>query len=151
MFKLQDTEEACYDNFIHYTDGLLGPVFTMLEKRRASVMYFSDHCIEYDPTKKHAYFHGGMKPSQQAYHVPMFIWYSPALGENVDCQTVNSIFSTAYNDYLINAWMGVTRTTQSETPEEVITRYQGKSDVFGASHKLLDCRTLRRDFNGERE
>lgn len=45
----------------------------MLETRRASVMYFSDHGLEYDPTKEHAYFHGGIKPSQQAYHVPMFI------------------------------------------------------------------------------
>ncbi|MEB7420458.1 sulfatase-like hydrolase/transferase, partial [Escherichia coli] len=84
------------------------------------VMYFSDHGLEYDPTKEHAYFHGGIKPSQQAYHVPMFIWYSPTLGEHVDRQTVNSVFSTAYNDYLINAWMGVTRPAQPKTPEEVI-------------------------------
>ncbi|MDP4361120.1 sulfatase-like hydrolase/transferase, partial [Escherichia coli] len=75
-----DTEEVCYDNSIHYTDSLLGQVFAMLETRRASVMYFSDHGLEYDPTKEHAYFHGGIKPSQQAYHVPMFIWYSPTLG-----------------------------------------------------------------------
>lgn len=39
--------------------------------------------------------------------MPMFIWYSPMLGENVDRSTVTDIFSTAYNDYLINAWMGV--------------------------------------------
>ncbi|EIG47661.1 hypothetical protein ESTG_01609 [Escherichia coli B799] len=81
MFKPLDTEEVCYDNSIHYTDSLLGQVFTMLETRRASVMYFSDHGLEYDPTKEHAYFHGGIKPSQQAYHVPMFIWYSPALAK----------------------------------------------------------------------
>ncbi|WP_252397665.1 sulfatase-like hydrolase/transferase, partial [Escherichia coli] len=47
---------------IHYTDSLLGQVFAMLETRRASVMYFSDHGLEYDPTKEHAYFHGGIKP-----------------------------------------------------------------------------------------
>ncbi len=34
MFKPLDTEEVCYDNSIHYTDSLLGQVFTMLETRR---------------------------------------------------------------------------------------------------------------------
>ncbi|HFV4524896.1 phosphoethanolamine transferase, partial [Escherichia coli] len=147
VFKPLDTEEVCYDNSIHYTDSLLGQVFAMLETRRASVMYFSDHGLEYDPTKEHAYFHGGIKPSQQAYHVPMFIWYSPALGEHVDRQTVNSVFSTAYNDYLINAWMGVTRPAQPKTPEEVITRWQGKSVVFDASHNVFDYKVLRKNFN----
>ncbi|ELO4887608.1 phosphoethanolamine transferase [Escherichia coli] len=147
VFKPLDTEEVCYDNSIHYTDSLLGQVFAMLETRRASVMYFSDHGLEYDPTKEHAYFHGGIKPSQQAYHVPMFIWYSPALGEHVDRQTVNSVFSTAYNDYLINAWMGVIRPDQPKTPEEVITRWQGKSVVFDASHNVFDYKVLRKNFN----
>ncbi|EOU6655857.1 phosphate starvation-inducible protein PsiE, partial [Escherichia coli] len=80
-------------------------------------------------------------------HVPMFIWYSPALGEHVDRQTVNSVFSTAYNDYLINAWMGVTRPAQPKTPEEVITRWQGKSVVFDASHNVFDYKVLRKNFN----
>lgn len=146
VFKPLDTEEVCYDNSIHYTDSLLGQVFAMLETRRASVMYFSDHGLEYDPAKEHVYFHGGIKPSQQAYHVPMFIWYSPAPGEHVDRQTVNAIFSTAYNDYLINAWMGVTRPAQPKTPEEVITRWQGISDVFDANHNVFDYRALRNSF-----
>ncbi|MED8505276.1 sulfatase-like hydrolase/transferase, partial [Escherichia coli] len=146
VFKPLDTEEVCYDNSIHYTDSLLGQVFAMLETRRASVMYFSDHGLEYDPTKEHVYFHGGIKPSQQAYHVPMFIWYSPTLGEHVDRQTVNSVFSTAYNDYLINAWMGVTRPAQPKTPEEVITRWQGKSDVFDANHNVFNYKALRNSF-----
>ncbi|HHA5436838.1 TPA: sulfatase-like hydrolase/transferase, partial [Escherichia coli] len=84
VFKSLDTEEVCYDNSIHYTDSLLGQVFAMLKTRRASVMYFSDHGLEYDPTKEHTYFHGGIKPSQQAYYFPIFIWYSQALGVHVD-------------------------------------------------------------------
>ena len=122
----------------------------MLETRRASVMHFLDHGLEYDPTKEHAYFHGGIKPSQQAYHVPMFIWYSPTLGEHVDRQTVNSVFSTAYNDYLINAWMGVTRPAQPKTPEEVIIRWQGKSDVLDSAHQLFNYTGLRKGISGPR-
>ncbi|EIQ0794618.1 hypothetical protein BJP19_27530 [Escherichia coli] len=76
----------------------------------------------------------------------MFIWYSPTLGEHVDRQTVNSVFSTAYNDYLINAWMGVTRPAQPKTPEEVITRWQGKSDVFDANHNVFNYKALRNSF-----
>lgn len=76
-----------------------------------------------------------------------FIWYSPAQGEHADRQTVNSVFSTAYNDYLINAWMGITRPGQPKTPEEVITRYQGESDVLDANHKVFDYRVLRKSFN----
>ena len=144
VFKSLDTEEVCYDNSIHYTDSLLGQVFAMLKTRRASVMYFSDHGLEYDPTKEHTYFHGGIKPSQQAYYFPIFIWYSQALGVHVDRQTVNSVFSTAYNDYLINAWMGLTRDGQ---PEEVIIRWQGKSDVFDANHNVFDYNVLRKNFN----
>lgn len=80
MFQPQDDQDACYDNSIHYTDSLLGQVFELLKDRRASVMYFADHGLERDPTKKNVYFHGGREASQQAYHVPMFIWYSPFLG-----------------------------------------------------------------------
>ena len=80
------TEEVCYDNSIHYTDSLLGTDFAMLETRRASVMYFQITVWEYDPTKEHAYFHGGINPASRLYHVPMFIWVQPGLGEHVDRQ-----------------------------------------------------------------
>lgn len=80
VFQPQDDQDACYDNSIHYTDSLLGQIFELLKDRRASVMYFADHGLERDPTKKNVYFHGGREASQQAYHVPMFIWYSPVLG-----------------------------------------------------------------------
>ncbi|WP_172906942.1 hypothetical protein, partial [Escherichia coli] len=47
----------------------------------------------------------------------------------------------------INAWMGVTRPAQPKTPEEVITRWQGKSVVFDASHNVFDYKVLRKNFN----
>ncbi len=73
------------------------------------------------------------------------------LGENVDRSTVTDIFSTAYNDYLINAWMGVTRPEQPKTLKDVISHYQGESRVIDGSHEMFDYRELRRNFNADKQ
>ncbi|MJC14568.1 phosphoethanolamine transferase [Shigella sonnei] len=151
VFQPQDDQDACYDNSIRYTDSLLGQVFELLKDRRASVMYFADHGLERDPTKKNVYFHGGREASQQAYHVPMFIWYSPVLGDGVDRTTENNIFSTAYNNYLINAWMGVTKPEQPKTLEEVIAHYKGDSRVVDANHDVFDYVMLRKEFTEDKQ
>ncbi|HAI5089873.1 TPA: sulfatase-like hydrolase/transferase [Escherichia coli] len=151
VFQPQDDQDACYDNSIHYTDSLLGQVFELLKDRRASVMYFADHGLERDPTKKNVYFHGGREASQQAYHVPMFIWYSPVLGDGVARTTENDIFSTAYNNYLINAWMGVTKPEQPQTLEEVIAHYKGDSRVVDANHDVFDFVMLRKEFTEDKQ
>ncbi|EJD0135784.1 sulfatase-like hydrolase/transferase [Escherichia coli] len=151
VFQPQDDQDACYDNSIHYTDSLLGQVFELLKDRRASVMYFADHGLERDPTKKNVYFHGGREASQQAYHVPMFIWYSPVLGDGVDRTTENNIFSTAYNNYLINAWMGVTKPEQPQTLEEVIAHYKGDPRVVDANHDVFDYVMLRKEFTEDNQ
>ncbi|EHQ8948222.1 phosphoethanolamine transferase [Escherichia coli] len=151
VFQPQDDQDACYDNSIHYTDSLLGQVFELLKDRRASVMYFADHGLERDPTKKNVYFHGGREASQQAYHVPMFIWYSPVLGDGVERTTENNIFSTAYNNYLINAWMGVTKPEQPQTLEEVIAHYKGDSRVVDANHDVFDYVMLRKEFTEDKQ
>lgn len=151
VFQPQDDQDACYDNSIHYTDSLLGQVFELLKDRRASVMYFADHGLERDPTKKNVYFHGSREASQQAYHVPMFIWYSPVLGDGVDRTTENNIFSTAYNNYLINAWMGVTKPEQPQTLEEVIAHYKGDSRVVDANHDVFDYVMLRKEFTEDKQ
>nr|WP_210763594.1 phosphoethanolamine transferase [Escherichia coli] len=151
VFQPQDDQDACYDNSIHYTDSLLGQVFELLKDRRASVMYFADHGLERDPTKKNVYFHGGREASQQAYHVPMFIWYSPVLGDGVDRTTENNIFSTAYNNYLINAWMGVTKPEQPQTLEKVIAHYKGDLRVVDANHDVFDYVMLRKEFTEDKQ
>ena len=151
VFQPQDDQDACYDNSIHYTDSLLGQVFELFKDRRVSVMYFADHGLERDPTKKNVYFHGGREASQQAYHVPMFIWYSPVLGDGVDRTTENNIFSTAYNNYLINAWMGVTKPEQPQTLEEVIAHYKGDSRVVDANHDVFDYVMLRKEFTEDKQ
>ncbi|RZN45647.1 phosphoethanolamine transferase [Escherichia sp. E10V10] len=151
VFQPQDDQDACYDNSIYYTDSLLGQVFELLKDRRASVMYFADHGLERDPTKKNVYFHGGREASQQAYHVPMFIWYSSVLGDGVDRTTENDIFSTAYNNFLINAWMGVTKPEQPKTLEEVIAHYKGDSRVVDANHDVFDYVMLRKEFTEDKQ
>ena len=92
-----------------------------------------------------------MEASQQAYHVPMFIWYSPVLGDGVDRTTENDIFSTAYNNYLINAWMGVTKPEQPQTLEEVIAHYKGDSRVVDANHDVFDFVMLRKEFTEDKQ
>lgn len=114
-------------------------------------MYFADHGTERDPTKKNVYFHGGREASQQAYHVPMFIWYSPVLGDGVDRTTENNIFSTAYNNYLINAWMGVTKPEQPQTLEKVIAHYKGDLRVVDANHDVFDYVMLRKEFTEDKQ
>lgn len=42
---------------------------------------------------------------------------------------------------------GRNQTYQPKTPEEVITRWQGKSVVFDASHNVFDYKVLRKNFN----
>lgn len=98
--------DACYDNSIRYTDKLLGQMFTLLEGRRASLIYFSDHALERDPQKRVVYYHGGVKPSQHAYQVPMFIWYSKQVAK-AESGEVKALYSTANNFQIMRYWLGI--------------------------------------------
>lgn len=147
-FQPHGDKDVCYDNSIHYTDSLLGQVFELLKDTRSSVMYFSDHGLERDPSTNAVYFHGGIKPSQQAYHVPMFIWFSPTLGDDVDTATVKDIYSTTYNDILISAWMGATKPEQPKTIGDVIERHKGNTRVMDGNYDELDYLTLRKTHTG---
>ncbi|HFR6772957.1 TPA: phosphate starvation-inducible protein PsiE, partial [Shigella flexneri] len=50
---------------------------------------------------------------------------------------------TVYNGCL--CWTGIP--VQPKTPEEGITRWQGKSVVFDASYNVFDDKVLRKNFN----
>ncbi|MEK8801800.1 hypothetical protein P2S53_18070, partial [Escherichia coli] len=65
--------------------------------------------------------------------------------------TENNIFSTAYNNYLINAWMGVTKPEQPQTLEEVIAHYKGDSRVVDANHDVFDYVMLRKEFTEDKQ
>ncbi|HFR2312003.1 TPA: phosphate starvation-inducible protein PsiE, partial [Shigella flexneri] len=52
-------------------------------------------------------------------------------------------FFTVYNGCL--CWTGIP--VQPKTPEEGITRWQGKSVVFDASYNVFDDKVLRKNFN----
>lgn len=59
--------------------------------------------------------------------------------------------STAYNNYLINAWMGVTKPEQPQTLEEVIAHYKGDSRVVDANHDVFDYVMLRKEFTEDKQ
>ncbi len=74
---------------------------------------------------------------------------APFLGMAWIAPTENNIFSTAYNNYLINAWMGVTKPEQPQTLEEVISA--GDSQVVDANHDVFDYVMLRKEFTEDKQ
>ena len=106
-FADADDKDSCYDNSIHYTDALLGQIFDQLRDSPASLLYFSDHGLERHPHDRVVYRHGGVRPSQAAYQVPMFIWYSPAISATNLTGKINVPWSTVDNYSLMQRWLGV--------------------------------------------
>jgi glucan phosphoethanolaminetransferase (alkaline phosphatase superfamily) len=148
VFNKSNDIDACYDNSVRYTDSLLGEAFSLLKQNKASVLYFSDHALERDPRQSAPYFHGGITPSQEAYHVPMFIWYSPALARQDKDETgqVNAVFSTSYNDILIATWLGITDAQRGAfgNINAVIEKFAGDSSVLDNRYEKLDYHQLRK-------
>ncbi|AUX92588.1 phosphoethanolamine transferase [Mixta gaviniae] len=107
VFTVAGDKDACYDNSIRYTDTLLGQIFSQLRGVSASLLYFSDHGLERHPQERVVYRHGGVHPSQAAYQVPMFIWYSPAIAATNLTGTVAAPWSTVDNYQLMQRWLGV--------------------------------------------
>ena len=138
-----DGIDACYDNSIRFTDKLLGNIFALLKDRRASVAYFSDHALEREPTQSVAYHHGGVKPSQHAFEVPMFIWYSPQVN-NPDTGTVEDIYSTVNNDKILRRWMGISLPGDrpEETVQHIANRLAGKAPVMDTTNQIYNWKEL---------
>ena len=61
------------------------------------------------------------------------------------------LFSTAYNNYLINAWMGVTKPEQPQTLEEGIAHYEVDSRVVDANQDVFDFVMLRKEFTEDKQ
>lgn len=140
-----DGVDACYDNSIRYTDKLLGEMFSLLEGHRASLIYYSDHALERDPAKHVVYYHGGVKPSQHAYQVPMFIWYSKRVagGESGE---VNDLYSTANNFQLMRYWLGIGLPDEKlpGTLKERAKQLAGSVPVLDTTNTVYDWHKLRR-------
>lgn len=141
--RQSDGIDACYDNSIHFTDKLLGNIFSLLKDRRASVAYFSDHALEREPTQNVVYHHGGVKPSQHAFEVPMFIWYSQQVN-NPDTGTVEDIYSTVNNDKILRRWMGISLPGDrlEETVQRTANRLAGKAPVMDTTNHIYNWKEL---------
>jgi glucan phosphoethanolaminetransferase (alkaline phosphatase superfamily) len=109
--------DACYDNALRFTDSLTARVLTLLEASRASLLYFSDHAVERDLTRRVVYQHGGVKPSQQAFHVPMYLWFSPLVDEDARLAgRYDAPWSTVDNYALMSAWLGIAQNNRQAEP-----------------------------------
>ncbi|WP_409309916.1 phosphoethanolamine transferase [Pectobacterium sp. B1J-3] len=140
-----DGIDAEYDNSIRYTDDLLGELFEHFKDTKTSILYFSDHALERNPESSTLYYHGGTSPSQEAYHVPMFIWYSPMINVGKNNKIINEFFSTIYNYQLINAWMGIKHKTDISEPDidNIINTYKDKYEVMDSGYNIYNYNELK--------
>ncbi len=98
----------CYDNSIRYTDQLLGEVAAQLSTHPASLLYFSDHGQEWETQPRDRFFHGLANPSQEAYEVPMVMWFSPRVPKPWRRSGhVERLWPGYWNYYLMRDWMGI--------------------------------------------
>ena len=140
----QGAYDSCYVNSIRYTDSLLGEIFARLKDRRASVLYYSDHGQERTPDNGGTYYHGGEYPSQEAYRVPQFIWYSNAVPRSrARTGQVKAPYSTADNYYLMMNWLGI-RTGARDCASPLSDCYAPPSSiaVLNAARRKLDYHRL---------
>ena len=135
-----DGINACYDNSVLYTDSILGKVFSLLNKQKASVFYFSDHALEKDARKSGVYFHGGTNPSKEAYQVPMFIWYSPVIHSTWQGSVVDDRISTSGNNLLLKSWLGL---DSNNDFAPLIKQQQPVDKVLNSASSVLRFSTLR--------
>ena len=100
-----------YDDSIRFTDQVLEGVFQRLEGRHAGVLYLSDHGLEHDPLSD-AYVHGGDRPSQAPYRIPLWLWQA-GRGTNPEREMVHlreharQPFASFDLPYLASDWMGI--------------------------------------------
>lgn len=145
LFKDGDKAIDCYDNSVRYTDKILGQIFHILQGTPASVLYFSDHALEYNPKESSPFYHGGVKPSQEAYRVPMFLWFSDnRLRQGLPLK-IEQHYSTTYNYWLINAWLGITLKHSEEKGDlqQVINLGSQETRVMDSNGTLYYFSTLK--------
>lgn len=149
VFKGGDLFVDCYDNSIHYTDKITDEILNKLKNKNASLLYFSDHALEYDPNKNPPYYHGGIKPTQEAYKVPMFIWFSKDIFRQGLPDNVTENYSTTYNYWLINSWLGIylKNTPEMRTLNDVINEGSKEHSVMDSNGSIFKFEKLKNKLN----
>lgn len=100
-----------YDDSIRFTDQVIEGVFQRLEGRPAGVLYLSDHGLEHDPLSD-AYVHGGDRPSQAPYRIPLWLWQAPRSPNPARELTrlrahADEPFASFDLPYLASDWLGI--------------------------------------------
>ncbi|TKT99226.1 phosphoethanolamine transferase [Citrobacter sp. wls830] len=144
IFPDANNPDGCYDNSVHFTDDLMGQVFRLLQDKRASVLYFSDHALVREPAGEVMYHHAGTYPPHEAIQVPMFFWFSPQVATQASITGEEQpLWSTVNNNRLIEVWMGITR--QGKQPESVrsyLQKHSGHASVMDTTGHVFDWKTL---------
>ncbi|AMH12972.1 sulfatase [Citrobacter sp. FDAARGOS_156] len=144
VFPDKNNPDGCYDNSVHFTDALMGQVFHLLQDKRSSVLYFSDHALVRDPTGGVMYHHAGTRPPHEAIQVPMFIWFSPLVAiQDTLTGDEQPLWSTVNNNRLMEKWMGITR--QGEHPEatrDYLQQRSGHASVMDTTGRVFNWKML---------
>lgn len=102
-------DDNCYDSSIYYTDKLIGQIIDKVKDKPATVLYFADHALQrLDKNREIRYHHGVHSPRQEAYNIPLFIWYSSLTDKpTINDDILNQPYSTANNYWLLSDWLGI--------------------------------------------
>lgn len=144
VFTDGNSADDCYDNSVHFTDSLMGQLFSELQGSRSSLLYFSDHALMREPDKSVVYHHAGTRPPRDALQVPMFFWFSPEVEvQNRASGDIKSLWSTVNNNRLMELWLGIHRQNEtSETLSGYLIRMSGKAHVMDTTGRIYDWNDL---------
>ncbi|EPM1884221.1 phosphoethanolamine transferase, partial [Proteus mirabilis] len=142
----QQEDDNCYDSSIAYTDKLISQIIEKIQDKPASILYFSDHALQrLDKNREVRYHHGVNSPRQEAYNIPLFIWYSAsATRPNINEENLNKPFSTADNYWLLSQWLGIEHNSAKKCYSPLSECYQTKTSmmVIDGNKKLLNYALL---------
>lgn len=142
----QQEDDNCYDSSIAYTDKLISQIIEKIQDKPASILYFSDHALQrLDKNREVRYHHGVNSPRQEAYNIPLFIWYSAsATRPNINEENLNKPFSTADNYWLLSQWLGIEHNSAKKCYSPLSECYQTKTSmmVIVGNKKLLNYALL---------
>lgn len=149
VFTGGNSADDCYDNSVRFTDSLMNQLFSELQGSRSSLLYFSDHALMREPGKAVVYHHAGTRPPREALQVPMFLWFSPQLkAQNTTTGDMNTLWSTANNNWLAELWMGITRKGEvDESLDEYLHRNSGQAVVMDTTGQVYHWNELPHENN----
>ncbi|MBI6530073.1 phosphoethanolamine transferase [Proteus vulgaris] len=125
-------DDNCYDSSIHYTDKFIGQIIDKVKDKPASVLYFADHALQrLDKNREIHYHHGVHTPRQEAYNIPLFIWYSSLIDKpTINNDILSQPYSTANNYWLLSDWLGIKHHSKKVCHSPLNECYKGAPSIM---------------------